>query len=448
MIKKAILSLCGAFILSASFGQLSEKKEYPVIGQPCPDFTLNEVHYNNKSKISLKDLKGKHVILDFWAKDCLSCIASFTKWDEIQKSYKNNLQVILVGLYDTKYHSGIKGIYEKYKKKFNLNLTVAYDSALFEPPFKSVAGVPWAIWIDDKGVVKAVTGGSDINKENIESFLAGTDFPFFNSSYDAYEQDRSNYDDTKPLMFQGNGGKYDTDFLFRSLLAVWRPGMSTRRGLDIDAFFQSGLDIGIPKYEVVSSPLSDLFVTAYTGKGRLPDSFYHKLLFAPGVDSSLFKDDWRKGIGVYSYSLIIPKERANVHYLMKIMQNDLENYFGYRARVIEKEMPCLILKAIDMSKLDKIKCKEPKSRVYENGADYFIALNVPLTDVANSLKGATNKARLKLFNETGYWGNVDIKLDVLIADFNEIRKMLQLHGLDIIEGNRKMKVLEITNCNN
>jgi hypothetical protein len=43
-------------------------KCYPEVGKPCPDFTLNNVAYYSKKKVSLNDFKGKWLILDFWNK--------------------------------------------------------------------------------------------------------------------------------------------------------------------------------------------------------------------------------------------------------------------------------------------------------------------------------------------------------------------------------------------
>jgi hypothetical protein len=56
-----------------------EAKCYPEVGKPCPDFTLHNIEYYSKKEASVKDFRGKWLILDFWNKGCGACIASFPK---------------------------------------------------------------------------------------------------------------------------------------------------------------------------------------------------------------------------------------------------------------------------------------------------------------------------------------------------------------------------------
>lgn len=56
-------------------------------GMPAPDFTLQTP---DGRTLSLSELRGKYVILDFWASWCAPCRASFPAMKEIYAQYKDN----------------------------------------------------------------------------------------------------------------------------------------------------------------------------------------------------------------------------------------------------------------------------------------------------------------------------------------------------------------------
>ena len=65
-------------------------------GQPAPDFTLKTPE---GSDLSLSDLHGKYVVLDFWASWCRPCRASFPEMKKLYAEYKNR-HVEILGVSD------------------------------------------------------------------------------------------------------------------------------------------------------------------------------------------------------------------------------------------------------------------------------------------------------------------------------------------------------------
>ncbi|MBS1538887.1 MAG: TlpA family protein disulfide reductase [Bacteroidetes bacterium] len=62
------------------------------IGETAPNFTMN----NQFGKpVSLKDFRGKVVVIDFWATWCGPCVASIPKIKELNKKYSGDNFVLL-----------------------------------------------------------------------------------------------------------------------------------------------------------------------------------------------------------------------------------------------------------------------------------------------------------------------------------------------------------------
>lgn len=63
-------------------------------GKPAPSWELTG--WKNSKPLTLADLKGKIVVLDFWATWCGPCIASIPKVNSLRKKYGEN--VVFIGV--------------------------------------------------------------------------------------------------------------------------------------------------------------------------------------------------------------------------------------------------------------------------------------------------------------------------------------------------------------
>ena len=120
---------------------------HPLIGSPGPAFLLDSS--NGKGKVALAPLKGKVVVIDFWATWCGPCKESFPKLQELYTKYQSS-GVEVLGISEDDENTGIAEFGTAHSAKFPL----AWDKD------KSIAGqwnpktMPTTFIVDRNGIVR------------------------------------------------------------------------------------------------------------------------------------------------------------------------------------------------------------------------------------------------------------------------------------------------------
>ncbi len=116
-------------------------------------------------------LKGKVVIVDFWASWCLPCAKSFPVLDELQKKYGDKLVVLAVNVDEKAANM------EKFLAKHAVSFTVVRDAQQKLVAVAEPATMPTSFILDGEGKVRFLHSGfhgEDTRKEyisEIESLL-------------------------------------------------------------------------------------------------------------------------------------------------------------------------------------------------------------------------------------------------------------------------------------
>lgn len=172
--KRKILLI--SLLFFASLLKAQQQGDYPVVGQPCPDFHFRDVHYYEKKEVSLSDFRGKWLILDLWNRHCSTCLQKMPVMDSLQRALAPKVQVLYVGYTGSEYtgtvsESAIKALYERVCANQNLKLAMAYDSTIFDR--FNIGPCPYIIIVNPEGIVKGVT--TRISKNAMDSLMAGYD---------------------------------------------------------------------------------------------------------------------------------------------------------------------------------------------------------------------------------------------------------------------------------
>lgn len=122
-------------------------------GVIATDFTLNDI---NGKPLSLSNLRGKYVLLDFWGSWCIWCIKGMPKMKEYYEKYKGKFEILGIDCNDKE---------DKWKaavEKYNLNWLHVYNPRSSDNKVLrdyAIQGFPTKILVGPDGkIVKTIVG--------------------------------------------------------------------------------------------------------------------------------------------------------------------------------------------------------------------------------------------------------------------------------------------------
>jgi thiol-disulfide isomerase/thioredoxin len=138
-------------------------------GKPAPDFTLQTL---DGKDVTLSSLRGKAVLLNFWATWCGPCKIEMPWFVELQKQYgSKGLQIVGVAMDD----SSTQDI-QTFVKEMGVNYPVLIGKEAVGQAYGGVDVLPTTFFIDRNGTIVAREFGLQSRSlfvENIEKALGG-----------------------------------------------------------------------------------------------------------------------------------------------------------------------------------------------------------------------------------------------------------------------------------
>lgn len=222
----------------------------------------------------------KMVILDFYNMRCRSCITAFPKFEELQRKYADDIEIVLV--------CDDRKIDSQWIRKHlaNISMKKIFNDTVMGQLFKH-ATVSHIVWLDASFKIKGFTGKHEVNSDNIELFLK--------NELDTLV--------TKRDMINYNAESILTQVRYRSTLSGRQTLFNRNSGIYTNEFTNS------MKIFVINEPAYVLVDMAYKLHKRKP---------AINIPHD----------SVFCYELVMPivSERK----ALRFMQADLERYLGIR----------------------------------------------------------------------------------------------------------------------
>jgi cytochrome c biogenesis protein CcmG/thiol:disulfide interchange protein DsbE len=137
-------------------------------GQVIDDFSLtlySGYELDGRNEIKFSDLRGKVVVINFWASWCKPCEQEAAELQEVWAEYEPTGEVVFLGVdyVDTETDARV------YLKKFGITFPNGPDLATSISQYFRIKGVPETYFVDREGVLRYVQVGPFISADQIRA---------------------------------------------------------------------------------------------------------------------------------------------------------------------------------------------------------------------------------------------------------------------------------------
>lgn len=144
-----------------------------IVNVKAPDFSLLDL---SGKRVSLAELKGKIIILDFWATWCAPCIAAMPAMEKLSKKHP---EVVFLFIATQENGTAATQRVKAYVKKHQFPIKVLMDEPMLNNPkiflvanAYKVKGIPAKMVIDQQGKLRFATDGYSSDTELINELEA------------------------------------------------------------------------------------------------------------------------------------------------------------------------------------------------------------------------------------------------------------------------------------
>jgi thiol-disulfide isomerase/thioredoxin len=450
------------------------------IGDKVPDIPLGMVVNNYTGKNSLSQFKGRLVILDFWSTGCTTCMEKFPEMENLQKEFKDQIQILLVNPWQTK--EAAKEHMPSWAKLPNLPIIFASTDQIKKEnqnPFLKLfpaRTIPLHVWIDANGIIRLRGSHQNTYAEKIKAFLAGQKVFVLNSESTVPSLNT----DVKAKYYQQLGELKATPVVYGSFITPYNN--------ELDGNFQEVIDSSAKTRIIhfINTDLIDIYGYALTPsltdyKKEVLDRLLYSPMNNPRKDlldlpknadtlnyttlfsSGLIDEQWIRG--KYCYEQVSPlelSEEKRKSYMVEDLNRYFELHYGTRGIMEKKPIHCYILvRTSSIDKLSPTNAGHPSiNLINENGKhlrkfESFDLVGVMNYTIRNSKALAqffvSNKASgspFLLLNETDWDIRKPVDMVFPVEGLNtieDLRQALKPYDLDIIEADRAIDFLIIEN---
>jgi len=409
------------------------------IGSKVPDFEMNKIFNYSGGKAKFSDFKGKYIILDFWARNCASCLQGFPSMEKLQEKYKDKIQILAVCTKGTLEEYDLFEPGFPYKSKSHVIATtilpLVFNSRELVDFFPHL-GEPYLVLINPEGKIIAMTNHKEVNEISIGELLAGKKIDFsLSTSFSNLLNSSASYDSSFSVLEEGNGRniskviylkKSSKDPKYYSLIA--RLGSNTDGGKGFVEHKNTLFKLFLKAY----FPIDPQFIRV--------ESVNLSRYFSPADPH-----EFEKWAVDNLYTIEIVGETFESRQFM--LRQALKEYFDYIDVIQEKrELKCMVLQRT--SSQDKLKTKYPSNPFDSKSSFLPLSINVkncPFNFFFERLKSDNSynlPNPMPLMDETGYKGNIDLVLKNP-KNLKELNPQLAKYDLRFVEDDRMVDVLVI-----
>lgn len=384
------------------------------VGDRVPDdfWTAAHRYYSGgtAAEANLSFLKGKFIVIDFWATWCAPCVQSFPEQSRLVDEFRGKLEILRV----TRENAGtVTAFGSTAKNSLGKDLTSVIADTLLNGLFPHRV-LPFTIWIDEEGIVRNMTDGSELTSANLKLafqnvFTAPTAYPITPGA---------------PLFMY----THPKNMLAVNLIVKGNiPGLgggNEDRGDEI----KTGLLIKNSTLRWVYTLLAM----------KQFNWFYSQRMLLNFKDKEVFNNRYLQPGNLWTVDFWIPKRYGKM--LPRLMMDYVNANSGYTAHAEKVDAECYVLTYKEATAVTPLKTNGGKSMnhlFYPGGK----MVNQPLLYFIVKALGKPWMA-LPIVDETGIAYKVDMEIPSC-KNVEELNSMLKKYGLVLTLSSRKMEMLVV-----
>jgi len=137
-------------------------------GVAAPDFTLPTM---TGTDITLSNLQGKPVVLNFWATWCPYCVAELPYFDKAIKEHAGEVTIVALDIQEEA--SQVKNFLQKLFDGKEVSFIVALDkNAQVASAYGAGRYIPVTFFIDSQGIIRYAKAGAFPDEKNLQDSIA------------------------------------------------------------------------------------------------------------------------------------------------------------------------------------------------------------------------------------------------------------------------------------
>ncbi|WP_343304406.1 TlpA disulfide reductase family protein [Chitinophaga niabensis] len=421
------------------------------IGDKVPDITFMHVKNHPGKTIKLSDFKGKLLIIDFWNKWCIPCISAFPKMEELQNKFGDNIQILLV---TSDKDQQLQSLFQNSEIIKNTKLPIITADTVLNKLFPHTA-VPYHVWIDKEGFVKATLSDYNTNSSTIQKYI-NEGKADFTKRQDIFSHEIK----YGSLLNQLKGTDYNQmqqiqAYTLFTKLNLYNSGSmmlidtASKRILNFSivdlfraAYGNNYLNAGIEEVATQYAHKVPVKVTVIAKTPEARAKYFYPKRSSPGYDAWLNEN-------IYCYEKVFepsimklpPSKRARVQDSLVIM--DLERYFTISSSIRNANEKCLVIYRRDKTENFKAKGGEPLQEKTEKNV--IRIRNYSISTLTAIIEGyfLAYSGEYPIINETGYEGPIDVDFGVGDRSIEKLDQDLSKYGLGIKEDLRMVRSLTL-----
>ena len=384
-------------IISAVWARPVAQTRQLAIGDTAPPLYLEKLlQAPPDAKVDWDALKGKVIVLDFWATWCKPCVEAIPHLNQLAKDLADQ-PVVFLSVTD----DAVDRL-EAFLKTTPMKSWIGIDTNRQNWARFSVPSISHTIIIGPDSKVKAITLPENVSAQAVRDVLAGKAIA---------------------LPLKATGAELDLEWDQNQI--EWKDGIK-------------------PLFQILIKPVSSELsgsMQSPTGDYLTADGVLLEVLLQIAYDTDNFHLDWRlpDSTQTYRFAARVPKDRENQ--MLPLLQNTLAATFNLKATWQPQEKDVYVLRVSDKDLVKRAAASPNQESFFQSMRGTGKARRKPLAELTGFL---TNALRLLVVDETGVSGDYNWELPYQPGQPDgTIRALRERLGLELVKARRSVKMLVV-----